>query len=312
MKKKILLAGGCSYTDPNFRSDAIELPDEQRSGWPMWPELMGRELDLRVINTAHSGRGNQWIAKTIISNIIKYGDQIDTVAILWTGADRIEHYNWTVHPLLDCYGNEPLATEHGVYCGLNELKWTPGWFKDNSVYQTWFRDSLLAMYNVAEICQSRGITCQFGQGVSFFLYQVLEVSLEVLENMPKSLWTTTWENMRKNLLQYTELDFINMIENGHFCKGEIYPIAKELKKKFKNNFIRNTNRFSQYEFTASFDFGFHEERNVYRISDNKNMSNKQVTPYDVNKHDYHPNALGQKYMAETYISHYYKKLLKGI
>ena len=47
--KKILLAGGCSYTDPNFKSTATQLPDEQRSGWPMWPELMGKSLDLKVI-----------------------------------------------------------------------------------------------------------------------------------------------------------------------------------------------------------------------------------------------------------------------
>ena len=44
-KKKIILATGCSFTDPNFKSMFKHLPDEQRSGWPLWPELLRRKIE---------------------------------------------------------------------------------------------------------------------------------------------------------------------------------------------------------------------------------------------------------------------------
>ena len=314
MKKKILLAGGCSYTDENFYSIAHKLPDDERGGWPMWPEIMGKELGLEVFNTASSGCGNPEIAKTIISNIIKYGDRIEKVVVLWTSADRIQHYSATVHPLIDAYGNEPLATQHKRLFGLNELKWEPRFFQENRVVENWFRDSLLAMYTVATLCKSKGIDFIFGQGVNFHLHAMTDVTREMVEKLNKDNPSVEYDNILENITQHTELDFISIIEKGSFglphapVHSEVeYPIYKELKKKYKQNFIYLP-KYEIYEFESAFDFGFHQDRGLYRISDNKYYNNTSeivltIEPFDNSKHDYHPNRLGQQYIANDFLIH---------
>lgn len=312
-KKKILLASGCSYTSPNFRSDAHTLPDEQRSGWPMWPEIVGGQLDLEVVNIAESGKGNPWIAKGLISNIIKYGDRIEKVFVLWTSVDRIQHYNYTVHPLLDAYANEPVASEHHKYCGLNELKWPPYLFKENRIVENWIRDSLLAMYTVATLCKSKGIDFIFGQGVNFHLHAMTDVTREMVEKLNKDNPSVEYDNILENITQHTELDFISIIEKGSFglphapVHSEVeYPIYKELKKKYRKNLMYNG--YEIYEFESAFDFGFHQDRGLYRISDNKYYNNTSeinltIEPFDNSKHDYHPNRLGQQYIANDFLIH---------
>ena len=319
-KKKILLASGCSYTDPNFKSDASTLPPERRSGWKMWPQIMAEQLDLQTVNVGKSGKGNEWISKSILSNIIKYGDRIEKVVVLWTGADRIEHYNWTVHPLIDNYSNWSNAGKHRKYCGLNELQWSPELFKENRVYESWFRDSLLAMYTVAELCTARGIDFTFAQGVNFHLYEMVKqcgIEVSKLKKLFLAFGKTKGElkseqiynNILDNINQYDDVDFIELIEKGHYGGSEKFPIYKELRKKFKKHFISD---YELYEFESAFDFGFHLDRGVYRIADNKYYNianNKDITiePYDVTKHDFHPNALGQQYMANALLKHHYKK-----
>ena len=304
-KKKILLAGGCSYTDPNFLSTAHALPADERGGWPMWPEIMGKELGLEVINTGHMGKGNTWIAKTIISNIIKYSDRIEKVVVLWTGADRIQHYNWTVHPTLDAYANEPLATEHHKYCGLNELKWSPYLFRENRVIENWFRDSLLAMYSVASICKSKGIDFIFGQGVVFFSHAMNDVTRQMVEKLHKDNPKEAYNNILLNITQHSEWGWMELIENGSFDGIVEYPIYKELKKEYKQNFIYLP-KYEIYEFQSAFDFEFHQDQRRYRINSNKKFHPKTrrqvlLESYDTAKHDNHPNAVGQRYIAEQFI-----------
>jgi len=312
--KKILLAGGCSYTDPNFKSTATQLPDEHRSGWPMWPELMGKSLDLKVINTGQSARDNEWISKTIISNIIKYGDQIDTVAVLWTSVDRIQHYEYTAHPFLDAMnvtGHFTGKLTDWPYTGLNELKWHPDQFKENMVYENWFRDSLLAMYTVAEICESRGINFIFGQGVNFQLYAgAPELCINRVEKLNTDNPKEEYDNILENVNQFGPLDIdIDLIEKGCF-DTEKYPIYRELKKKYKKNLMHNG--YEIYEFESAFDFRFSQYGGSYRISDTSHwLEGRQpsdmkvyLETYDRTKHDWHPNRQGQKYIADTFISHY--------
>ena len=303
MKKKILLAGGCSYTDENFYSIAHKLPDDERGGWPMWPEIMGKELGLEVFNTASSGCGNPEIAKTIISNIIKYGDRIEKVVVLWTSADRIQHYSATVHPLIDAYGNEPLATQHKRLFGLNELKWEPWRFQENRIVEHWFRDSLLAMYTVATLCKSKGIDFIFGQGVNFHLHAMTLVTKEMVEKLNKDNPSREYDNILENITQHTELDYIGLIEEGSFGGTVDYPIYKELKKKYRKNLMYNG--YEIHEFESAFDFGFHLERGVYRISDNRAHLGigDDLMPFEHSKHDYHPNSLGQHYIANDLLKH---------
>jgi len=99
MKK--LLASGCSWTDVNYNSPLEFLLDNERGGWPMWPELLGKELGLEAINTGLSGKGNVYIAQSIIDNIIKYGNEVEVVAVLWTEVSRYDVYKETAIALYE-------------------------------------------------------------------------------------------------------------------------------------------------------------------------------------------------------------------
>ena len=56
--KKIMIAGGCSYTDQDYKTSNKDR-DQTPGLWPMWPEHLGKKLDLEVVNTAKCGAGNE-------------------------------------------------------------------------------------------------------------------------------------------------------------------------------------------------------------------------------------------------------------
>ena len=298
--KKILLTSGCSYTDANYKSHAHLLPDKKRGGWPMWPEIMGQQLNLNVINTAVIGKGNVWISKNIISNIIKYGNQIDTVAVLWTACDRIDRYNSTVHPLIDVYKPGELADFNHKFHGLNELKWPEDIFKGHDVYKTWIRDSLLAMYTVAAVCKSRNIRCIFGQGVSFLLHQMIKISYDIIKSnsdqydasdvILKNLDIHSESTSKKYQYNISETSFIQML----MFDG----IYEDLRKNFSKNFFSKYDIFdSEYAIDSRQEFYLNAKK--YKISVPSDLAT-----FDNGINDHHPNAEGQKYIADTFLSQY--------
>ena len=74
-----VLAVGCSYTDPDFKSNKVE-----HEYFPKWPELLGKKLNKPVVNLGRSGASNDWIEKTVIDRIINDGYNIDLIAIGFT------------------------------------------------------------------------------------------------------------------------------------------------------------------------------------------------------------------------------------
>ena len=86
-KKPIILALGCSFTDAAFRSHLTNIPEEERGGWPMWPELLQREIEketgisYKLINLARSGASNDVIFKKFIHSLAKYGNRIKIVLV---------------------------------------------------------------------------------------------------------------------------------------------------------------------------------------------------------------------------------------
>jgi hypothetical protein len=88
MKKKYLIVSGDSFTtDINFRSE--DRPDMDVS-WPKWPELLGKKLNMEVINLARSGQGNEYIYSTLHDEILNTPnkDEIGLVIAAWSQAQR--------------------------------------------------------------------------------------------------------------------------------------------------------------------------------------------------------------------------------
>lgn len=84
--KKILLVSGCSYTDPNFYS--IMHPDMD-CNWPMWSELLAEKLDMKCVNLAMSGAGNEYIYSTLLDYITQNDtSNIGLVMAAWSQNQR--------------------------------------------------------------------------------------------------------------------------------------------------------------------------------------------------------------------------------
>ena len=86
-KKPIILATGCSFTDPKFCSRHKHLPDEKRGGWPMWPELIKEKIEKEtgisydLINLARSGGSQDWVFNTCLDTLSGYDGRIKIVLV---------------------------------------------------------------------------------------------------------------------------------------------------------------------------------------------------------------------------------------
>ena len=275
MKK--LLASGCSWTDANFKSVCEFLPDEIRGGWPMWPEIIGKKLGLEVINTGCCGKGNTYIGQSIIDNIIKYGNEVEMVAVLWTEASRYDVYNETAINLHEHRKHDPRWSQIdlGLHaCYNNPFSWDIADFVFNDVYNTWNNNTLRAMYTIAEMCAHRNIKCIFDQGVVFFWHAELE---DIKSLIHRDMFIS-------------ELDYMTMLENS-----ELY---QRLMKDYGHLFI-DPKVILNFEHTIGYLIHKRDDLKVY-LPDH--LTTMTVEDYNNAKEiDPHPNGEGQKVISERYL-----------
>ena len=264
MGKKILLAGGCSYTDKNFMSKDDSIPEDQRGGWPMWPELMAKELDLECINVGSSGTGTDSIFNKIVKQIVIYGDRIDTVAVLWSGADRTRFYTYSFLPIYEIYDKsllkiDPLSWMDNIGIGkINKKFWNSGKF-DKKVYYNMMENQLIKMVSLFEICKSRNIKLVMAQGVLFLDFTILEEMYKSGKISDRSYIS------RKEIFDY-------------LVKNPLFQYLEENKKHIIG--------WPFYETLGGTSF-------VHTIIRKKE--------YYISPRDLHPNALGQRIFAKYFI-----------
>ena len=81
MTKKLLIASGCSYTDPAF-------PLYEPNNITVWPELVATELGIEHLNLAHKGGSNDYICNSVTDAVLDNLDRDITVMVLWTSSNR--------------------------------------------------------------------------------------------------------------------------------------------------------------------------------------------------------------------------------
>ena len=138
MKKnrKILLAGGCSFTehtrvscyDPSLSTD-----------FPRWPEVLAEKLDMEYVNLGQWGCSNQEISTSIYEYLIENPKkEIGLVCCLWTEYIRTLTYN-----IPQPYGMSCLSGCKLFHGRLNELKTlTDDWITYMVKYSDKFLDLL--------------------------------------------------------------------------------------------------------------------------------------------------------------------------
>tara|TARA_B100000676_G_scaffold134276_1_gene133212 strand:- start:1428 stop:2165 length:738 start_codon:yes stop_codon:yes gene_type:complete len=80
MTKKIVVAG-CSFATHYARSRGLKQ-------FPIWPELLAKELNLKLINTAEMGASNTEIYSKAIDAAVTLND-IELMVVMWSEWDRL-------------------------------------------------------------------------------------------------------------------------------------------------------------------------------------------------------------------------------
>lgn len=171
---KILLAAGCSYTDRNYLS--LDTTAKERGGWKMWPEIVADSLNLRCINVGVSGSNNDFIFNSIMDSIAEYGKEIDTIAVLWTTADRLPFFYHTLLPLAEMYIQNLDNRSNDLQSWMDNR---PGgsivdeFFRSKSfdldkMIKHWMSGTLRKMLQLVQICDYMGYKLVMAQGPAYF------------------------------------------------------------------------------------------------------------------------------------------------
>ena len=129
--KKILLVGGCSYSNDRFRS--VHHPDLDVS-WPKWPEIIGKLLDMKVINVSESGAGQEYIYSNILDKLQTIDhSRIGLVIAAWSTAPRRDYQIESLY--------------------LNKAKWTNDMYDTKGFMNYWIDRSLRYYYSFQIVCE---------------------------------------------------------------------------------------------------------------------------------------------------------------
>lgn len=93
-----ILAGGCSYTDQNYRIDTpdalgLEYLDRQIIPWDAWPAVIAKRLNKRCVNLGLSAAGNEYIINVLYDYILKAEEPPDEIYVMLSGWDRVNVLN---------------------------------------------------------------------------------------------------------------------------------------------------------------------------------------------------------------------------
>lgn len=192
MNKGLLIAGGCSFTDPNFKSFDTSLNENERGGWPMWPEIIADQLNLKSVNTGKRAAGNDYIFNQVIDQLYTQKN-IKLVIVMWSSWDRFNYmgklitpipYFITnnlkgVQPVKDVLKNhEDLSLYDDIFFNMDQ--------NDALKYSKYLIDTNLRyMFLLSYILKEKNIPYIFLQGVTAFSYE----GLNYIENL-KFKYTT--------------------------------------------------------------------------------------------------------------------------
>jgi len=91
---KILFASGCSFTQEGWTiTEANYMKDYPTGPHPMWPEILGNKMNLKVVNHGRGGHGNDYIMQDSIKFILDNYKNIELVCIQWSQLTRMWVYD---------------------------------------------------------------------------------------------------------------------------------------------------------------------------------------------------------------------------
>lgn len=231
--KPVLVAGGCSFTDPNFRS--LYHP-EMDTSFTKWPDIMGKELNYKVVNTGMSGSGNKLIADKVMDAVVA-NKNVELVMVLWSGWDRFSVYRHRSCPFAVmhniCYG-DPVKPNSEVTQQFYR-KAVDEWFNlEQSIC-----DNLRTIYVLQEFLETRNIKYIFAQGVDPYTFDSMS---HLYENGFLKNCTFAKKN-KARLLSVVDNPYYDKINESNFYG---WPGIEEAGGTNYTQWIRRKENFQDY------------------------------------------------------------------
>ena len=279
MPKKILLASGCSYTDKDYKSNDPNITAD----WPMWPEIMANNLNLKCVNTGKCGQGADHIFDSIMDNIATYGNRIDTIAIVWSTADRIPFFDFTLNPIVECNVDEIMKSNGGVDpfswmddIGIGRISknyMNSAHFGTKKSYKIMIQNPLRKMLAIVEICKAKNIKFVMIQGLLYMdTYSLDSMISRGILNKQSGLSPTDCANL-----------FMKNPIFGQLEKHKKHIIGWPFLPKF-GGYVYDDIRFGHLKLP------------------NRTISGPD--DYYISNKDKHPNKLGQELLSDLFMEKY--------
>jgi hypothetical protein len=289
MAKKLLITGGCSYTDPEYTISDPSM-DQNPGPWPMWPEYLGHKLDLEVLNTGASGSSNEKIFHETMEKIIQYRDRVDTVAILWTEFDRSRFYGVTdwmpiSEAVISLGQNAAFPDGTGFewrdVMGLsnvltNFFKSKIFWSVRHQFVKNSIHDSFRYMLMMAEYCKAYNIKYIFMQGLAPFQWMTLNRLAQELPMNTQPNGELPQTDMKEYIDYFIKNPWFGNIDKGHKKNIVGWPLEPQL-----NGYYLD---FVRYGGANGFE--------------------KSEEGYNVSNIDLHPNAEAQEITSNIFYQRY--------
>jgi hypothetical protein len=270
---KHIYACGCSFTMKNWRQRGKGV-----GGWPMWPELLGNELDLPDVNLGLGGHGNDYILQKSVQYILDNHNDIELVVIAWSQTLRMwlydtESYNPGVWLNLEKNGPNdvyPIHNQnHERYMYLPDpyeiSKHLIDYFNrkpdPGGLGYTLGKTFTRQVYTLQRLCEELNLKYIFAHGTPPMIFQHLE-DLQI-NNL----------TARKEYLEFSLVDLFHKINTNHFIG---WPGHRELGGNSVLKLVPGKQSDHEVGFT-------------------------NLVP---DKWDPHPNANGQQLIANLYLNKY--------
>jgi|TARA_B110000908_G_C10215369_1_gene432524 hypothetical protein len=222
--RKVLIAGGDSWTDPNFRSS---LHPEMNCDWATWPEVLAEKLDMDCINLGRCGAGNNQIYTSVLNELQKIDpSNIGLVSIGWSQAQRNEN------------------KVRGVWMHVDHITGIAPYGRSISHYgDITYRleHSIMLYYSLQEICKSKNIPLLHVQMIPIFKgysWSIANQNEEEIDGInDESLLRTMLNNLYidkidNNFIGWPTENLIggfnietDILRNRHIPEGNSYPYA---------------------------------------------------------------------------------------
>ena len=150
MKKKLIVSGD-SVTDIQFRSS---WHPELDTSWRKWPEYIAEYLDMELVCLARGGQGNTFVYSTLLDEITKTPkEEIGYVIAAWSQGQRREYQINYIESAHDRRMDKTPAGPQGPYSSNHKHSWT-SWAHDKTTRVEWqTRRSLREMQSLQILCE---------------------------------------------------------------------------------------------------------------------------------------------------------------